>query len=58
MDARGNITTLRDTIFSTIPGSPAYVAKASHHRVNIPEHGMQWSFQNRNAIQGDFRFVA
>jgi hypothetical protein len=57
-DAKGNTTTLRDTIFSTIPGSPAYVAKASHHNVNIPEHGMQWSFQNRNAIQGDFRFVA
>jgi hypothetical protein len=57
-DAKGNPTTLRDTIFSTIPGSPAYVAKASHHNVNIPEHGMQWSFQNRNAIQGDFRFVA
>lgn len=57
-DANGNPTTLSNTIFSTIPGSPAYVAKATSHRVNIPEHGMRWSFQNRNAIQGDFRFAA
>jgi hypothetical protein len=57
-DANGNPTTLSNTIFSTIPGSPAYVAKAPHHKVTIPEYGMQWSFQNRNAVQGDFRFVA
>lgn len=58
VDANGNQTTLSNTIFSTIPGSPAYVAKATYHRVNIPEHGMQWSFENRNAIQGSFRFAA
>lgn len=57
-DAKGKPTTLNNTIFTTIPGSPAYVAKASHHRVNIPEHGMQWTFENRNAIQGSFRFAA
>lgn len=50
----GAVTTLRDTIFSTIPGAPAYVAKASEHVVNIPEHGMVWTFRDRNAIQGDF----
>jgi len=57
-DANGNPTKISDTIFSTIPGAPAYVAKATTHRVNIPEHGMQCSFENRNAIQGSFRFVA
>ncbi len=57
-DAKGKPTTLSNTIFSTIPGAPAYVAKATYHRVNIPEHGMQWSFENRNAIQGSFRFAA
>ncbi|MFQ5946132.1 MAG: DUF1326 domain-containing protein [Anaerolineae bacterium] len=57
-DAKGNTTTISNTIFSTIPGSPAYVAKATRHKVNIPEHGMQWTFENRNAIQGDFRFAA
>jgi hypothetical protein len=57
-DANGNPTKLVDTIFSTIPGSPAYVAKATRHKVSIPEHGMQWSFENRNAVQGSFHFVA
>ena len=54
--AYGALTTLRDSIFSTIAGSPAYVAKASEHVVNIPEHGMVWTFKDLNAIQGEFRF--
>jgi hypothetical protein len=39
-DANGRPTTVYDTFFSTIPGLSAYLAKASHHQVNIPEHGM------------------
>ena len=58
VDANGNSTTLRDTVFSTIPGAPASVAKAAHHRVNIPEHGMVWEFSGLNAVQGDFHFEA
>jgi hypothetical protein len=54
----GAITTLRDSIFSTIPGAPAFIAKASEHVVNIPEHGMVWTFKDRNAIQGDFLLEA
>lgn len=50
----GSITTLRDSIFSTIPGSPAYVSKATYHRVDIPKYGIKWSFEGRNAIQGDY----
>jgi hypothetical protein len=50
----GSVTTLRDSVFSTIPGSPAYVSKATHHRVNIPKYGIKWSFENRNAVQGDY----
>jgi hypothetical protein len=53
----GSTTTLRDTVFSTVPGSPAYVAVADHFRVNIPGHGMQWSFEGRNAIQSDWKLV-
>ena len=53
--AYGATTTLRDSIFSTIAGSPAYVSKATEHVVNIPEHGMVWTFHNHNAIQGDFK---
>ena len=41
----GVTTTLRDTVFSTVPGSPAYVSKASKHTVNLPEYGMVWSFE-------------
>ena len=57
-DAQGRPTSLHESIFSTIPGSPAYVARASTHQVNIPEHGMVWEFSGRNAIQGSFHFEA
>ena len=56
--AYGTTTTLRDSIFSTIAGAPAWVSKASETRVNLPEHGMAWSVKNRNAIQGEFKFEA
>jgi hypothetical protein len=50
-------TTLRDSLFSTVPGSPAYVAKADHFRVELPEYGYEWSFEGRNAIQSDWKLV-
>ena len=53
----GTITTLRDSIFSTVPGSPAYVSKASHFQVTLPEHGWNWEFNDRNAIQADYQMV-
>ena len=52
----GQATTLNNSVFTTIPGAPAYVAKASENRVHIPEFGMTWEFSGRNAIQGHFRF--
>lgn len=52
-----SVTTLRDSLFSTVPGSPAYVAKASHNRANLPEYNLVWSFEGRNAIQSDWRIV-
>ncbi|HEV7127474.1 MAG TPA: DUF1326 domain-containing protein [Ktedonobacterales bacterium] len=55
-DAQGRTTTLHDSVFSTIPGSPAFVAKATVHQVNVPEHGFVWEFKGRNAIQGNFHF--
>ncbi|MDT7621841.1 MAG: hypothetical protein QOF99_2742 [Pseudonocardiales bacterium] len=51
------ITTLRDSLFSTVPGSPAYVARARHHTVNLPQYGMVWSFEGRNAIQSDYHIT-
>lgn len=56
--ANGKPTKLVDSIFSTIPGSPAYVGKASHHKVNLPEFNLSWEYNGRNAIQGEFRFEA
>jgi hypothetical protein len=52
--ADGTITTLRDSLFSTVPGSPAYVGKAAVNKVSLPEHGLTWEFSNRNAIQADY----
>jgi hypothetical protein len=51
----GSVTTLNNSIFSTVPGSPAYVAKADTQKVDIPEHGYQWSYENKNAIQSDWK---
>jgi hypothetical protein len=51
----GSTTTLRDSIFSTVPGSPAYVGKADSLRVDLPQYGMQWEFKGRNAIQSDWK---
>jgi hypothetical protein len=53
----GSITTLRNSVFSTVPGSPAYVGKASSYSVDIPEHGLTWKFEGRNAIQADWTLV-
>lgn len=51
-------TTLHDSVFSTIPGSPAYLAKAPVYRAHAPNYGFEIDLQNHNAVQGDFRFVA
>jgi hypothetical protein len=53
----GTTTTLHNSLFSTVPGSPAYVAVAHHHRVNLPQYGMVWSFEERNAIQSDYHMT-
>jgi hypothetical protein len=55
----GAVTTLNESVFSTIPGSPAYVSKASKYRRNTKQYGLaDVNLQNSNAIQGTFRFVA
>jgi hypothetical protein len=50
----GSVTTLHNSIFSTVPGSPAWVGKAERFAVNIPEHGWTYEFKGRNAIQSDW----
>ena len=51
----GSITTLNNSIFSTVPGSPAYVSKSDHQKIDIPEHGYQWELEGKNAIQSDWK---
>jgi hypothetical protein len=52
----GQPTALHDSIFTTIPGSPAYVGKASSYKVNLPQHGFNIDLKDHNAVQGSFRF--
>jgi hypothetical protein len=54
-DSQGRPTKLVDSIFSTIPGSPAYLGKAPKHTVKLPQHNMAWEFTNRNAVLGQFK---
>jgi hypothetical protein len=57
--ATGNPTILSETIFSTIPGSPVYAAKADHFTRDGAPHGLpSVKTSGRNALQGHFRFAA
>jgi hypothetical protein len=58
IDMQGHPTKLVDSIFSTIPGSPAYVGKAKTFKTHLPQHEMTWEFNGRNAVLGSFRFEA
>ncbi len=51
-------TTLHDSAFSSIPGSPAYVGKAPKYRVNAPALGLNIDLKDHNSVQGNFRFVS
>ena len=51
-------TALTDSIFTTIPGSPAYVGKASMYKAGAPKLGLNINLTGHNAVQGSFRFVA
>ena len=52
----GQPTTLRESIFSTVPGSPAYVGKATRFRQKSPELKQDIDIKGHNAILSDFRF--
>jgi hypothetical protein len=49
-------TALIDTVFTTIPGSPAYVGKAPVYRASAPSLGINVDLKGHNAVQGSFRF--
>lgn len=57
--ATGNPTVMQETVFSTIPGSPAYVGKASYFKRTEDDHGLSdVDITGQNAIQGMFHFTA
>jgi hypothetical protein len=57
--ATGKATALHDTVFSTIPGTPAYVGKASRFHRGGETHGLsKIDLAGHNAIQGLFRLEA
>ena len=56
MGATGKQTVLAETAFSTIPGSPAYVARSTSFTADVPKLGIKLAIDDRNAIQGDFLF--
>ena len=51
-------TTLNDSAFSSIPGSPAYVGKAPKYRASSPALGLNINLTDHNSVQGSFRFEA
>jgi hypothetical protein len=53
----GVVTTLNESIFSTIPGAPAWVSKASKYIRKGAKYGLvDVDLKDHNAIQGAFRF--
>jgi hypothetical protein len=58
--ATGNPTTLAETVFSTIPGSPVYASKASNYTRDGSDHGIPSvvDLKDHNALQGHFKFAA
>ncbi len=56
--ATGESTALHDTIFTTIPGSAAYVGKAGLYRVDADKLGFDFELKDHNAVQGSFHFAA
>ena len=52
----GQPTTLTESIFSTVPGSPAFVGKAASYRQKTAELNQDINLKGHNAILSDFRF--
>jgi hypothetical protein len=55
----GEVTTLNESIFTTIAGAPAWVSKASKYERRTAAHGLKdIDLSGHNAILGLFRFAA
>ena len=54
----GGLTTLSDTVFSTVPGAPVFVGKAPIYRSKNAALGIDLDIKNHNALQSTFVFDA
>ncbi|MFL6672484.1 MAG: DUF1326 domain-containing protein [Massilia sp.] len=54
----GGLTTLSDTVFSTVPGAPVFVGKAPTYRSKNPALGIELNIKDHNALQSTFVFDA
>lgn len=54
--ALGGLTTLTDTVFSTVPGAPVFVGKAPAYRSHNEALGIRLDLSNHNALQSTFSF--
>ena len=54
--ASGKATTLMDTVFSTVPGAPVFVGKASTYRSKNAKLGIDVDLKGHNALQSVFVF--
>jgi hypothetical protein len=53
--AGGLPTAMHDAVFSTVPGAPAYIGKASKLRVSVP--GFEIDLKGHSAVSTTFRFA-
>ena len=57
-NATGALTTLSDTVFSTVPGAPVFVGKAPSYRSRNDAIGINVDIKNHNALHSTFVFDA
>jgi len=55
-NASGATTTLSDTIFSTVPGAPVFVGKATTYKAKNEAVGVNQDSSGQNALQSVFVF--
>jgi hypothetical protein len=56
LGAHGEPTELAHSVFSTIPGSPAYVGRSPHFRARQDGAGVNVDIKGHNSVQGHFLF--
>jgi hypothetical protein len=56
LGASGQPTAVHETVFTTVPGSPAYVGRASQFWVNVPNFKID--LKGHSAVSTSFRFTS